>query len=97
MRQLVNLSDTDIGVGVQFSNHAIPIDGRETPATSKKIDKERLNKLDSVTLVELIKDYMRENQELRKENADIFAVRWDTENYIFLGFESGTYKVVIPP
>ena len=41
----------------------------------KKIDKRRLNELDSSTLVELIKDYMKENQELRRENMDLFAVR----------------------
>ena len=46
-----------------------------TPATMKKIDKRRLNELDSSTLVELIKDYMKENQELRRENMDLFAVR----------------------
>ena len=41
----------------------------------KKIDKRRLNELDSSTLVELIKDYMKENQELRRENMDLFSVR----------------------
>ena len=41
----------------------------------KKIDKRRLDELDSSTLVELIKDYMKENQELRRENMDLFAVR----------------------
>ena len=46
-----------------------------TPATIKKIDKRRLNELESSTLVELIKDYMKENQELRRENMDLFAVR----------------------
>ena len=46
-----------------------------TPATMKKIDKRRLNELDSSTLVELIKDYMKENQELRRENMDLFSVR----------------------
>lgn len=46
-----------------------------TPATMKKIDKRRLDELDSSTLVELIKDYMKENQELRRENMDLFAVR----------------------
>ena len=46
-----------------------------TPATKKKIDKQRLDQLDSSTLVELIKDYMRENQDLRKENTDLFSVR----------------------
>ena len=46
-----------------------------TPATSKKIDKQRLNELDSSTLVDLIKDYMRENQDLRKENMDLFSIR----------------------
>jgi len=39
-----------------------------TPATVKKIDKSRLTELDSSTLVDLIKDYMNENQELRREN-----------------------------
>merc|ERR1712012_612202 len=38
-------------------------------------DKRRLDELDSSTLVELIKDYMKENQELRRENMDLFAVR----------------------
>jgi hypothetical protein len=33
-----------------------------TPATVKKIDKSRLTELDSSTLVDLIKDYMNENQ-----------------------------------
>jgi len=51
------------------------VDGRATPATIKKIDKRRLNELESSTLVELIKDYMKENQELRRENMDLFAVR----------------------
>lgn len=51
------------------------VDGRATPATMKKIDKRRLDELDSSTLVELIKDYMKENQELRRENMDLFAVR----------------------
>jgi len=46
-----------------------------TPATKKKIDKQRLNELDSSTLVELIKDYMHENQDLRRENTDLFSVR----------------------
>ena len=46
-----------------------------TPATKKKIDKSRLNELDSSTLVELIKDYMGENQSLRRENGDLFSVR----------------------
>ena len=46
-----------------------------TPATAKKIDKNRLGELDSSTLVDLIKDYMNENQELRKENQDLFSVR----------------------
>lgn len=46
-----------------------------TPATVKRIDKSRLNELDSSTLVDLIKDYMSENQDLRKENQDLFAVR----------------------
>ena len=46
-----------------------------TPATKKKIDKQRLNELDSSTLVELIKDYMLENQDLRRENTDLFSVR----------------------
>ncbi len=46
-----------------------------TPATAKRIDKTRLNELDSSTLVDLIKDYMSENQELRKENQDLFSVR----------------------
>ena len=46
-----------------------------TPATKKKIDKQRLDQLDSSTLVELIKDYMRENQDLRKENTALFSVR----------------------
>ena len=46
-----------------------------TPATKKKIDKHRLNELDSSTLVDLIKDYMLENQELRRENNDLFSVR----------------------
>ena len=46
-----------------------------TPATMKKIDKRRLDELDSSTLVELIKDYMKENQELRRENMDLFSVR----------------------
>ena len=41
----------------------------------KKIDKRRLDELDSSTLVELIKDYMKENQELRRENMDLFSVR----------------------
>ena len=40
-----------------------------------KIDKRRLDELDSSTLVELIKDYMKENQELRRENMDLFSVR----------------------
>lgn len=39
-----------------------------TPATVKRIDKSRLNELDSSTLVDLIKDYMSENQDLRNEN-----------------------------
>jgi len=52
-----------------------PADGRATPATKKKIDKSRLNELDSSTLVELIKDYMGENQSLRRENGDLFSVR----------------------
>ena len=43
--------------------------------TKKKIDKSRLNELDSSTLVELIKDYMGENQSLRRENGDLFSVR----------------------
>ena len=46
-----------------------------TPATVKKIDKSRLTELDSSTLVDLIKDYMNENQELRKENQDLYSVR----------------------
>ena len=46
-----------------------------TPATVKKIDKGRLTELDSSTLVDLIKDYMNENQELRKENQDLYSVR----------------------
>ena len=46
-----------------------------TPATVRRIDKGRLNELDSSTLVDLIKDYMRENQDLRKENQDLFSVR----------------------
>ena len=46
-----------------------------TPATVKLIDKSRLNELDSSTLVDLIKDYMSENQDLRKENTDLFSVR----------------------
>ena len=46
-----------------------------TPATVKRIDKSRLNELDSSTLVDLIKDYMSENQELRKENQDLFSVK----------------------
>ena len=46
-----------------------------TPATVKRIDKSRLGELDSSTLVDLIKDYMSENQELRKENQDLFSVR----------------------
>ena len=46
-----------------------------TPATVKRIDKSRLNELDSSTLVDLIKDYMSENQDLRKENGDLFSVR----------------------
>ena len=46
-----------------------------TPATKKRIDKARLNELDSSTLVDLIKDYMSENQELRKENTDLFSIR----------------------
>ena len=46
-----------------------------TPATKKKIDKQRLNELDSSTLVELIKDYMHENSDLRRENTDLFSVR----------------------
>ena len=46
-----------------------------TPATVKKIDKSRLSELDSSTLVDLIKDYMSENQDLRKENQDLFSVR----------------------
>ena len=41
----------------------------------QKIDKRRLDELDSSTLVELIKDYMKENQELRRENMDLFSVR----------------------
>ena len=41
----------------------------------KKIDKGRLTELDSSTLVDLIKDYMNENQELRKENQDLYSVR----------------------
>ena len=31
--------------------------------------------MDSSTLVELIKDYMGENQSLRRENGDLFSVR----------------------
>ncbi len=46
-----------------------------TPATVKRIDKSRLNELDSSTLVDLIKDYMSENAELRRENGDLFSVR----------------------
>ena len=46
-----------------------------TPATKKKIDKSRLGELDSSTLVDLIKDYMGENQSLRRENGDLFSVR----------------------
>ena len=46
-----------------------------TPATAKKIDKTRLTELDSSTLVDLIKDYMGENQDLRKENGDLYSVR----------------------
>ena len=37
-----------------------------TPATVKRVDKTRLNELDSATLVDLIKDYMSDNQDLRK-------------------------------
>jgi len=50
-------------------------DLQATPATKKKIDKQRLNELDSSTLVELIKDYMHENSDLRRENTDLFSVR----------------------
>ncbi len=46
-----------------------------TPATVRRVDKARLGELDSSTLVDLIKDYMGENQELRKENQDLFTVR----------------------
>ncbi|XP_059092031.1 kinesin-like protein KIF3A isoform X4 [Tigriopus californicus] len=46
-----------------------------TPATVKRIDKGRLNELNSSTLVDLIKDYMSENHDLRKENQDLFSVR----------------------
>lgn len=46
-----------------------------TPATVRRIDKSRLNELDSSTLVDLIKDYMSENQDLRRENQDLFSVR----------------------
>ena len=46
-----------------------------TPATVKRVDKTRLNELDSATLVDLIKDYMSDNQDLRKENQDLFSVR----------------------
>ena len=46
-----------------------------TPATNKRIDKTRLGELDSTTLVDLIKDYMSENQELRKENSELYSVK----------------------
>ena len=45
-------------------------------SVKKKVDKTRLGELDSSTLVDLIKDYMSENQELRKENQDLFNVRY---------------------
>ena len=44
-------------------------------SVKKKVDKTKLGELDSSTLVDLIKDYMSENQELRKENQDLFNVR----------------------
>ena len=51
------------------------ISGSSPTTVKKKIDKTRLSELDSSTLVDLIKDYMSENQELRKENQDLFNVR----------------------
>ena len=42
-----------------------------TPATKKKIDKQRLNELDSSTLVDLIKDYMEENQVILGKNSTL--------------------------
>jgi len=81
LRSLVELThDSDSGPGHDMPSLAMlgqpnTIDGRATPATTKKIDKQRLNELDSSTLVDLIKDYMRENQDLRKENMDLFSIR----------------------
>ncbi|XP_023345915.1 kinesin-like protein KIF12 [Eurytemora carolleeae] len=68
IRQQIVMNGGGLGLGG-------PADGRATPATKKKIDKKRLNELDSSTLVELIKDYMVENQALRRENNDLFSVR----------------------
>eukprot|EP00090_Calanus_glacialis_P003341 TRINITY_DN12478_c0_g1_i1.p1 TRINITY_DN12478_c0_g1~~TRINITY_DN12478_c0_g1_i1.p1 ORF type:complete len:672 (-),score=126.88 TRINITY_DN12478_c0_g1_i1:947-2962(-) len=91
LRQLVELADNSAGdtvsqgfpadmkqlvvAGVGGGTFDPPSDGRATPATKKKIDKQRLNELDSSTLVELIKDYMHENSDLRRENTDLFSVR----------------------
>ncbi|XP_059092034.1 kinesin-like protein KIF12 isoform X7 [Tigriopus californicus] len=89
LRQLLELADSDSGMIMPSENSAAlmaqmgldkngskePLDGRATPATVKRIDKGRLNELNSSTLVDLIKDYMSENHDLRKENQDLFSVR----------------------
>ena len=42
-----------------------------TPSSGRK----KLEDLDSNTLVDLIKDYMRENEDLRRENYELFTVK----------------------
>ncbi len=46
-----------------------------TPTSSGKAGKKKLEDLDSSTLVDLIKDYMIENEELRRDNYELMTVR----------------------
>lgn len=46
-----------------------------TPTSSGKNGKKKLEDLDSNTLVDLIKDYMIENEDLRRENYELITVK----------------------
>ncbi|CAB4063882.1 KIF12 [Lepeophtheirus salmonis] len=50
-----------------------PLDGRASPSSAKKVNKSQLGELDPNTVLELVKDYMKENADLRKENTDLFS------------------------
>ncbi|XP_040566336.1 kinesin-like protein KIF3A isoform X2 [Lepeophtheirus salmonis] len=85
LRQLLELGDLDerhdnSAVSyTQTDQHLMevktPLDGRASPSSAKKVNKSQLGELDPNTVLELVKDYMKENADLRKENTDLFSVR----------------------